>query len=88
MSTLIPSACNCALMIWAKVTHFWTPPSISNFVEKPLGNFDCASSALALRQAVLQDRGAGRVILEAGREERAPGLRPYRSWPRGRVPAD
>ena len=69
------------------MTHFWTPPSISSFVEKPFGNFDCASSALAFGRLYSSTGVLGSVILKAGREERASGLPPSRSWRRGRVPA-
>ncbi len=74
MVTFIPMACNWALMISAKVTHFWTPPSMSNFVEKLLGELRLSELGFGLGQAELQDRRAGRVVLEAWREERAPGL--------------
>ena len=55
----------------SKVFHFWTPPSISSLVEKPLGNFDFASSALAFWRLYARTGVLGGVVLEAGREERA-----------------
>ena len=51
--------------------HFWTPPSISSLVEKPFGNFDFASSALAFWRLLARTGVWAEQILEAGRGEGA-----------------
>ena len=74
MSTLIPMRLQLGLDDLGEGHPLLDAPVDEQLRRKTLGELRLRQFGFGLRQAVLQDRGAGRVILKAGREERAPGL--------------
>ena len=74
ISTLIPIDLQLRLDDLGEGHPLLDAPVDEQLRRKTLGELRLRQFGFGLGQAVLEDRRAGRVVLEAGREERASGL--------------